>query len=376
MSKIPKKWSWYGECVITTQDTLHKRRCCDVAIVEEPDPTIIFKGLQLGFVFKPAAESHLGSALHLQKLVPCSQVAVHLQAYASRSQLVRIGPKENADNIPLSQIAMFMLRTASVSMGCLIQFPSQIGLQVSIVSLLSVVDGKQDENLGIMVVFPSSNTALCTSLKISHETPDHTRRNGHDTAYLLGAVYPNKLIESRYLDIQTPMVTRTYPSQTPPISATPTQLRSKYLRAKYAEVYRAHLLLRFPQRYVDMFARRDRKAMSYCTWTLSDHNSLEKRTPDPETHALKLVMRHYEIKDVGHKKDVDFVFVHVGALQTVYRLQALYERRCRRPEISFVLYGTHLSVPPKRWGIREFWPMGMHFPDIACSSWLTVLQAA
>jgi len=52
------------------------------------------------------------------------------------------------------------------------------------------------------------------------------------------------------------------------------------------------------------------------------------------------------------------IFVHVGALRTLNKLPALADRRCKRPEIQFITYGSHESVKPIFWGFEQVFPVG------------------
>ncbi|KAJ7647700.1 hypothetical protein FB45DRAFT_206531 [Roridomyces roridus] len=51
------------------------------------------------------------------------------------------------------------------------------------------------------------------------------------------------------------------------------------------------------------------------------------------------------------------VFIHVRALPFVHSLPDIVELRSR-PEVRFYSYGTHPSVPPKRWGHRPIFLLG------------------
>jgi len=74
--------------------------------------------------------------------------------------------------------------------------------------------------------------------------------------------------------------------------------------------------------------------------------------------ALKHILKERPAKDVGLKADAFMVFVHVGALRTLSALPALMERRMKRPDVQFMTYGTHHTIPPARWGMRLIYPLG------------------
>lgn len=95
---------------------------------------------------------------------------------------------------------------------------------------------------------------------------------------------------------------------------------------------------------------------TYCAWWSFEGGAEE--LSGLETKQLHGIMKACKAKNVGHKKDARVVFVHVGALQTLHQLPAFAERRCRRPEIHFYTYGTHMSVPRGRWGVHPIYPLG------------------
>jgi len=94
----------------------------------------------------------------------------------------------------------------------------------------------------------------------------------------------------------------------------------------------------------------------YCIWNKGGDGT--PSDPGFETRALKRILDKRRATDVGHKADVSFVFVHVGAIKTLYLLPALMERRMKRLDMQFVTYGTHHTIPPARWGMRLIYPVG------------------
>jgi hypothetical protein len=117
-------------------------------------------------------------------------------------------------------------------------------------------------------------------------------------------------------------------------------------------------ILDFPQ-WLHRFIIPER---TYCVWfapvdgTQEDYGMKIKGKTD--TQALVTILTRTKARNVGYKADVRVVFVHIGALRTLYRLPAYCERKFRRPEIQFILYGKHATVPKNRWGIREIYIQG------------------
>jgi hypothetical protein len=202
---------------------------------------------------------------------------------------------------------------------------------------------------GIMLIFSGSNAHLCDALKVEE---------GKGFEYLIGAVYLWRLSDDLVQAIAWPPVKRVH--RGPPIAHEPVNISRLTIKSPHhPQLQRALLLLRFPVRLLNTLARP--KAVSYCVWSLEDHH--QQPAFDVETRALRIVLKNLGCRDVGHKDNVQYVFIHVGALQSIYRLLALNERRAKRAEISFILYGTHPSVHPKRWGVRDIWPLGRSFKN-------------
>lgn len=61
------------------------------------------------------------------------------------------------------------------------------------------------------------------------------------------------------------------------------------------------------------------------------------------------------------KEEIRAVFVHVGAVKTLHKLPKLIDR-CSSLTTTFWTYGTHVSIEPEWWGMREILPCGM-FPS-------------
>ena len=96
---------------------------------------------------------------------------------------------------------------------------------------------------------------------------------------------------------------------------------------------------------------------TYCLW-YAGADGKAGEIAGMETTALRTILTTLKAKDMGYKSDVRIIFVHVGALKTFFKLPVLAERRVKQPEIRFYTYGTHESVAPERWGIREIFPIG------------------
>ena len=118
-------------------------------------------------------------------------------------------------------------------------------------------------------------------------------------------------------------------------------------------------LLQFPKELHDFMVRE--QARTFCVWWDGGDNTNIKSYAGIETNYLMSVMEQCRAGHVPTKTTTvaRVVFIHVGALKTVHKLPGLSERRGKHPSVRFYTYGTHDSVTPQFWGIREIWPCGM-----------------
>lgn len=112
--------------------------------------------------------------------------------------------------------------------------------------------------------------------------------------------------------------------------------------------------LQFPSNLRALMSRKERR---FCVWSSSADST--NYSHGWETRQLLRILKKLGGKDVGFKQDVDIIFVHVGALKSLYQLPVLAERRMKRFDCMFYTYGTHPSVPKSQWGVREIYPIGM-----------------
>jgi hypothetical protein len=114
-------------------------------------------------------------------------------------------------------------------------------------------------------------------------------------------------------------------------------------------------LLKFPRSLGEYMSNPDRP---FIIW---DDNQAE--LPCLETRALRTILScctaPRPAREVSPQDQARVIFIHVGALSTLYRLPLLAERRGSRYDLSFYLYGSHPNVHPLRWGIREIFILGM-----------------
>jgi hypothetical protein len=113
-------------------------------------------------------------------------------------------------------------------------------------------------------------------------------------------------------------------------------------------------VLGFPKALHEFMAQDKRP---FCVWWDGGDNA-HSTNPGIETMYLLSVMEQCRAGNVGHKAVARVVFIHVGALRTVHKIPQFVDRRGDHSLVQFYTYGTHESVAPSIWGIREIWPCG------------------
>ena len=114
-------------------------------------------------------------------------------------------------------------------------------------------------------------------------------------------------------------------------------------------------LHRFPRRLFDTLHNK-KPASSYYIWF--SPNDGPPNNPGYETVTLKAILNACGSIDVGYKRDVHIMFIHVGALSTMHKVSVIANRRAKLPDLRFFTYGTHATVHQSRWGLREVYPLG------------------
>jgi hypothetical protein len=202
-----------------------------------------------------------------------------------------------------------------------------------------------DNQVALLLVFPVTNLVLCKEYNVRPEM----RKAGQFIAALL----PWKVVgvKARAHRLFRDPCDRTHgiyrPGKTDYIVMAE---RERSLR-KDPSYHRALSILGLPKWLYDEMSK-----AKYCIWNKDGDGTPSE--PGFETRALIHVLKKRGAEDVGIKADVSFVFVHVGAIKTLCLLPALMERRMKRLDIRFVTYGTHHTIPPARWGVRQIYPAG------------------
>ncbi|KAI0307557.1 hypothetical protein B0F90DRAFT_1674737 [Multifurca ochricompacta] len=318
-TSIPRKFKWSGELRINTEKD-HKERVCNVAFSEPSEGSL--DRLRFSICFNPSV-----SFLLLEKLLSLGELQSLRPALTPVSETARLGPENEVDVQPLNTLFFYMSSRKLVSYSAI------------------RIDGNQ---VALLLVFPATNLILCKEYNVRPEL----RKAGHFIAALL----PWKVvgIKARAHRLYRDPCERTHRIFRSNKEEYATMAERERSLRKEPSYHRALSILGFPKwLHDDMSSQPD---SMYCFWNKDgDGGQTEYGF---ETRALKLILDKCRAKDVGLKADVSVVFVHVGAIRTLSALPALMERRMKRPDVQFVTYGTHHSVPPARWGMRPIYPAG------------------
>ncbi|KAH9075786.1 hypothetical protein EDB83DRAFT_2352309 [Lactarius deliciosus] len=315
---IPRKYKWNGELCINTEKG-HKERVCNVSLSDPSEGSM--ERLRFSICFNSSV-----SFLLLEKLFSLAELQCLRPALMPVAEVAKLGPEGEADTQPLNTLFIHMSSRKLVS--------------CSTISL-------DDNQVALLLVFPATNLVLCKEYNV---LPD-LRKAGHFIAALL----PWKIVGKK--------------SRTHRLHRDPSDRAHQFFRSGSQEViqamerdlslikepsyHRAFSILGFPKWLYNDLSDPEFK---YCIWNKDGDGT--QAQPGSETMALKHILKERPAKDVGLKADAYVVFVHVGALKTLSALPALMERRMKRPDVQFMTYGTHHTIPPARWGMRLIYPLG------------------
>ena len=143
--------------------------------------------------------------------------------------------------------------------------------------------------------------------------------------------------------------------------------RSIRTKPKYQHAIR---MLKFPLELHEYMSAEAHHQVFCAFWESAD---VKKKRAALDTWMLYSVMEQCRTKHARiTASNANVVFVHVGALKNIHKLPSFADR-LSKPQIQFYTYGTHESVPPEEWGVREIYTCGnissdyCHLPIEDCS---------
>ncbi|KAH8100518.1 hypothetical protein BXZ70DRAFT_937606 [Cristinia sonorae] len=321
LPRIQRKWKWEGELHVQS-DKDQSRMLCKVALNEASDPR------KCGLPFKLCIGEQ--KSILLRKMHDISDLMLVLPACAAFTQACKVGPQEAADSDVLKTLEKFMRKKRMFTYAP------------------ALLDG---DPTGLIIVFPSAFDDLSDLFQL----PPNLRAPDGLVAVLCPWMLPIGDFE-KYDWVSKENLLQPEKSLLDPgyagimRSATRKQVLDNPL------YQRGLRILKFPKYLHDFMSKPNRP---YCLWYGQATGSGQPPTPpDYETACLQAILNHCGATNVGLKKDVKAVFLHVGMLPTMWKVGAMSARRSKRPELRFFTYGTHETVHPSRWGLKEVWPIG------------------
>ncbi|KAJ7139793.1 hypothetical protein C8R44DRAFT_867898 [Mycena epipterygia] len=308
--KIPKKWKWTGKLLMEVKGKTD--HLCDIVLNElvPPQP----EGLRINLTMASVESIHLLSFHDLMDMSDFLKTCVRIHSSEPSQQLARLGPNSDKDVEPLKILARYMTKK----------------------NYVSLVPAFLDNHLvGHLLLFPPNHGILIRMFRVPHELAS--------SSSLVAALLPWKVFpeESRRpFDL--------LPSTKLPVIS-PTDWKKTMLKHKYQLALR---VLKFPAPLHEWMSKSNRP---YCIWPPSGD---QKGARDRETGYLMSILTQCGAKRVGFKADIRAIFVHVGALKHVQKMPLLVDRRSGTCSVRFHTYGTHETVHPEYWGVREIYPFG------------------
>ncbi|KAI0702474.1 hypothetical protein BC835DRAFT_1320860 [Cytidiella melzeri] len=316
---VAKKWNWTGELYMETgPDKADK--LCNVCLSEPTEPRPL--GLTMNIIYNSEV-----SILRLKKFHDIPDLYMLLRACAPLQQCCRVSNAAGGDAVAIKALGDELTRNRQFTYA-------NVYLD--------------NDRVGLLVIFPPAITEICTLFRV----PDYLSAQ----STLLAALVPWSLTADEYVNNTSlqPLDNIRMTGQLDPdlqkVLSTNRQTLRLLQRPLFAQGLRIH---KFTVEIYDFLTRSPR---SYCMW----HSPPEGKLDDSkyETSLLVAVLDACGAKNKGYKSDVRVIFVHVGALSTLGKLPALAMRKCKQQDMRIYSFGTHSTVPPNRWGLREIYPIG------------------
>jgi hypothetical protein len=275
-----------------------------------------------------------------------------LRACKPPLQYARLAPQEVTDGKAMITLGKYMVKKQQVR-PILVSHPCPLTPRQVILTPVSM-DGNV---IAHVVFFPHIITTMCRRLKV----PPEVQVAGSLVAVLLPlSVSPSQRSRdwrkppSMYLSAETrvePMITEKARWE-----------RSIRTKPNYQHAIR---MLQFPQ-WLHKYMSEEEYNRAFAVWW--DTGDVKKKKPGMETMFLYSIMEQCRAKNSSSSSsDIRVAFVHVGALKSIHKFPFFVDR-CSKAHVLFYTYGTHESIPPEDWGVREIYPCGMHCIMIALPS--------
>ncbi|TBU35002.1 hypothetical protein BD311DRAFT_649012 [Dichomitus squalens] len=317
LPRIQKKWKWTGDLFMDVSRN-RAERVCEVLISEATDPQP--NGLRFSICLS-------GENIRLSAFHELSCLHTFLLASTRVQQFAKLGSASDKDADALLQLGIFMQKRSYFCFAHLYM---------------------DDSSVGLLIIFPTGHEVANSLLKVPPTLASNTP--------LQVALVPWELTTREFRAENWKSRSPTVEHQLDPAFAAILEADGRSV-ATQRRFYQALHILTFPKAIYDFMSQKQ-SPRPYCIW-YAPADTTQSGTIGYETLLLREILSTCtQAKDMGYKADVRVVFVHVGALATLHGLPFLVAWRNKRPELRFLTYGRHPSVPRERWGVREIYLIG------------------
>ncbi|KAI0768532.1 hypothetical protein BD413DRAFT_127687 [Trametes elegans] len=313
LPRIGKKWRWAGEMFIDVSRD-KAERVCEITLYDPTEPSV--HGLRFSICMK-------GDSVRLSAFHDLHTLPLFLDACTRPEQFAKVGPLEDKHADTVNQLAQYMMKRGLFCYAHLYI---------------------EETSVALLVLYPAGHSVATQHLKAPQ---DHAGE-----ALLQAALVPWELKAREFQEAHWKPRTAIRGTALDP-QFDPVLVSAERKIVTQRRFYQALHILGFPKALYDFMVAPNHP---YCIWYAP--GDVTATGPGYETILLQEILRTSSAKDNGYKSSARVVFVHVGALAKLYCLPGLADRRGKSPEVRFVTYGTHASIPRDRWGIREIYPLG------------------
>ncbi|RDB28456.1 hypothetical protein Hypma_015299 [Hypsizygus marmoreus] len=302
--KIPKKWTWSGPVYVDLSSG-PSEPLCNVTFCDATEP------LKEAMRFSVALAGW--DRFDFPSFHDLTDLRFILRACKDVVQFARLAPKEEGDVPPLETLKKYMIRTQRV-----ILVPVSLDKKV----------------VAHVLLIPRPLLQRQRRLGISFAMKYNTFTEFDKAGSLVAALVPYALAPTQ--------VSKTW--RMPP---------GVYLSSN-TDV-EAAIADEFPL-WLHKFMSEESHSRSFSVWW--DGGDGSKRRPAMETHMLHSIMEQCRAKKRRNVAEARVLFVHVGAIKTLHKLPGFLDFCSSSPHIQFYSYGSHESIPPKYWCVREIYTCG------------------
>ncbi|GLB33577.1 hypothetical protein LshimejAT787_0104610 [Lyophyllum shimeji] len=315
--KIPKRWTWSGGVFSEAKPS---EPIFHATFSDATEP------VQGGMRFSIALATM--DRLYLPSFHDAADLDSILPACKGPHQFARLGPKENDDVQPLQIFSTYMSKMQKI----------------------------------ILLPISLDNTVIAHIILFHHSTTLATRRFRPPMVLQRAGTLVAALVPWDLMSGQLTKHSRKPPNTYLPVNADldeamiSDEIRwTRSIRTK-STYHHALRILKFPKWLHDYLLAEGRERTFWVWWEGGDGT---KKKAGMETHLLHAIMEQCRARKVRQNlAEARIVFVHVGALRTLFKRQGVLEIIAGCPHIQFYTYGTHETVPPEYWGVREIYPCG------------------